>query len=333
MKKLLLILVFTAAALFLLNRLAELDQIWETLRRGQPGWLLFAASLQVILLLNIAVSFRRIYRLFNMDEGIARLVHLTAAARFVNVVTPSLGASGMAVFVLDGRSRDLPGSRVSTSFVLYLLYDYLTFLIVLSLGLLILFRRHQLGPAEVAAAGLFGLAAFALAAVAATAIRNGGRLEQLLCTTGGWINRTLRSILKRDLLDLDRARSFAGDLNTSLQLVRHAGGQLLVPAGLILTSKAIHISVLLTVFHAFYQPYDLGILVAGFSLAHLALIVSPTPSGIGIVEGTMAIGLASLGVPGATATLIALAYRAITFWLPLLYGMLAFRWVGQHAQA
>lgn len=333
MKKLLLILVFTAAAAFLLNRLAELDQIWETLQRGQLSWLVFAASLQVILLFNIAIAFRKIYRLFDMDEAVTRLVQLTAAAKFVNVVTPTLGASGMAVFVLDGRGRDLPGSRVSTSFALYILYDYLAFLIVLILGLLVLSRREQLGPAELLAAGLFTFAALTLGILAYAAMRNGGRLEQLLIAFGSWINRALRPLVKRNFVDLGRTRSFARDLNASLQQVRHARARLLLPAALVLANKLIHISVLLAVFQAFQQPYDLGILVAGFSLAHLALIVSPTPSGIGVVEGALALGLASLGVPGATAALIALAYRAITFWLPLLYGMFAFRRVGQPARA
>jgi uncharacterized membrane protein YbhN (UPF0104 family) len=43
----------------------------------------------------------------------------------------------------------------------------------------------------------------------------------------------------------------------------------------------------------------------------------------------MTLALNSLRVPLAAAAVITLAYRGITFWLPLAYGMLAFRWVGR----
>jgi uncharacterized protein (TIRG00374 family) len=53
--------------------------------------------------------------------------------------------------------------------------------------------------------------------------------------------------------------------------------------------------------------------------------VSPTPSGIGIVEGALALTLASLDVDLSQAVIITIVYRGITFWLPLAVGALAFR--------
>jgi uncharacterized membrane protein YbhN (UPF0104 family) len=57
-------------------------------------------------------------------------------------------------------------------------------------------------------------------------------------------------------------------------------------------------------------------------------VVTPTPGGIGLIEGILTVALAGIGVQLATAALIALSYTGITLWLPLLYGMLTFRWVG-----
>jgi uncharacterized protein (TIRG00374 family) len=72
-------------------------------------------------------------------------------------------------------------------------------------------------------------------------------------------------------------------------------------------------------------PAEVGTLVAGFSIGFLFTIVSPTPSGIGVVEGAMTLGLASLGVPLAEATVVTLAYRGLTFWLPFIYGFVTLR--------
>jgi uncharacterized protein (TIRG00374 family) len=61
------------------------------------------------------------------------------------------------------------------------------------------------------------------------------------------------------------------------------------------------------------------------SIALLFVIVSPTPGGIGIVEGIMTLALNSLRVPLEPAGIITLAYRGLTFWLPFGYGFFAFR--------
>jgi uncharacterized protein (TIRG00374 family) len=99
----------------------------------------------------------------------------------------------------------------------------------------------------------------------------------------------------------------------------------LMPAALALLSKALLIGVLLSTFMAFRQPFTLGVLIAGFSIGYLFLIVSPTPAGLGLVEGIMPLTFMALGVSRASAVLITAAYRGFTFWLPFGYGFIAFR--------
>jgi hypothetical protein len=72
-------------------------------------------------------------------------------------------------------------------------------------------------------------------------------------------------------------------------------------------------------------PFSVDTIIAGFSIAYLFLIVSPTPSGIGIVEGIMPIALSSLNVNWSQAVVITLTYRAVTFWIPLAVGAWTFR--------
>jgi uncharacterized protein (TIRG00374 family) len=83
--------------------------------------------------------------------------------------------------------------------------------------------------------------------------------------------------------------------------------------------------VLVFSFLSFEVPFSAGTIIAGFSIAYLFLIVSPTPSGIGIVEGLMPIGLSSLGVDWSQAVVITITYRTVTFWVPFGIGAWAFR--------
>ena len=79
------------------------------------------------------------------------------------------------------------------------------------------------------------------------------------------------------------------------------------------------------IFQAFHQPVGPGVLLAGYTIGILSWIVSPAPQGVGIVEGVIALVYTSLAVPAAQATVIALTFRGLTFWLPLLVGFLLLR--------
>jgi phosphatidylglycerol lysyltransferase len=65
--------------------------------------------------------------------------------------------------------------------------------------------------------------------------------------------------------------------------------------------------------------------VAGFAVGLLFMVVTPIPMGIGVVEGVMPLVYISLGVPGEAATVVTLAFRGLTFWLPFFIGFLLLR--------
>jgi len=78
-------------------------------------------------------------------------------------------------------------------------------------------------------------------------------------------------------------------------------------------------------FLGFGVEFSAGTVIAGFSLFYLFLIVSPTPSGVGIVETLLPLALGSLRIDLEEAVIVTLAYRGLTFWLPIALGGVAFR--------
>lgn len=62
-------------------------------------------------------------------------------------------------------------------------------------------------------------------------------------------------------------------------------------------------------------------LLAGYALPQLVGTISFVPGGLGIVEGGMTGLYVSIHVPAATAVLVVLAYRGLSFWAPLLLGI------------
>jgi uncharacterized membrane protein YbhN (UPF0104 family) len=75
--------------------------------------------------------------------------------------------------------------------------------------------------------------------------------------------------------------------------------------------------------------YPIGIgeaLLINISVALLSGLM-PIPGGIGVAEGGLTFGLVQVGVPEEVALVIALVYRAASFYLPPVWGFFAFRWL------
>jgi uncharacterized protein (TIRG00374 family) len=64
-----------------------------------------------------------------------------------------------------------------------------------------------------------------------------------------------------------------------------------------------------------------GVLMAGYSVAFLLeKAVFFIPGGIGVIEGGMVAIYTILGIPGTICVVVVLAYRLISFWIPILLG-------------
>jgi uncharacterized protein (TIRG00374 family) len=158
-------------------------------------------------------------------------------------------------------------------------------------------------------------------------MRSQDQLAAVLAWLARQVNRILKPLIHRPYLSEARARAFARDASQGLREVRHSPENLFFPAALALSNKALLISILSLMFMAFDVPLSVGTLIAGFSIGYLFFIVSPTPSGIGFVEGALTLALVSMYIPLGAAAVVTLAYRGITFWVPLAVGGIALRYL------
>lgn len=325
MRKFLVALALFLGVIFMLVRLAEIRAVGETLRKGDLRFILLALVVQILWLLNVAASYKVIYQALDLDEKIKTLFLAAAGANFVNVIAPSAGVGGMAVFMSAARRGGYSSARTAIAGALYLLFDYLGFLCILVLGLIVLFRRHTLTSAELIASIILLVIALTLSAFLVLGMHSSRALGSSLAWFARQANTLLQPITHRQYLSEERAHLFAQEAAGALKQVRQKPGDLILPAVLALSSKALLVSILFLVFEAFQVPISPGTLIAGFTVSYLFFIVSPTPSGIGVVEGAMILALNSMYVSLGAATVIALAYRGITFWVPLAFGGISLR--------
>ena len=268
-----------------------------------------------------------------LKEKNYHLVLVATAANFVNVIAPSVGIGGMAVFLDDAGRRHHSIGKVTVVGVLYILLDYLAFFCVLTLAFIVLIRRNNLNAGEITAAVILLAIAMAVAFLLYLGYKSADRLGHALAWIARLINRVMRPFIHREYIQEEKAHFFAQEMADGIHMLQGKRKELLWPFLFALNNFALLICVLAFTFLALGTPFTVGTLVGGFAIGYLFLIVSPTPSGLGIVEGTMTIALNTLRVEWAAAALITLTYRVITFWFPLAIGAVAFRLLGGRSKS
>lgn len=325
MRNFIFLLVLFLAVVFVFLSFSEIQNIWATLEKSNWIFLTVAFFFEGLWLYNSSVVIGSIYRLLELKETRKQLFLMQTAANFVNVIAPSVGIGGMAVFVDSARRRNQPTGRVTVMGVLFALYDYAAFFCVLTLGLAVLIRRNHLTAGEITATGILLLIALAVGSLLLLGYKSTERLGNVLAWMVRLINKVVKPFIHREYLKEENAHGFARDAAEGIHLIRGKRKELLWPFLFALNGKALLICVLAFTFLALGTPFSVGTLVGGFSIGYLFLIVSPTPSGVGVVESILPVAFNSLRVPWAAAVLITLVYRGITFWFPLLVGAIAFR--------
>jgi glycosyltransferase 2 family protein len=326
MRRFIIFVIIILGAVFIYSRFTELEAITETIRRGDHRYLLLAVAAVVAWLAVNGLIYHFLYRGLGLQENTRRLVLLTCAATFMNVVAPSgIGVSGAALFISDGRRNGLSSGKITIAGVLYTLFDYATLLVFLTLGLVVFFRRKNLNVTELAPSAVLVLAISMISILIFLGMRSEQALEKALVWLTRKVNRILRPFLHREYLSEPHAVEFAQEAVEGLQELNQRPGSIVLTGFLFLINKTLQLGVLLIIFMAFKVDFSAGTLIAGYSLSTLFAVVSPTPAGIGVVEGTMPLVLSSLRVPIGAATVVTLAYRGVTFWLPFLLGIPALR--------
>jgi glycosyltransferase 2 family protein len=328
MRKIIVALVLLLAVVFVFLRFSELKDFLDTLHHSNYRFLIAACIVELIWMFNSATDYGSIYRLVGLKERTRHLVLVATAANFVNVVAPSVGIGGMAVFLDDAARQKHSTGRVTVVGVLYILFDYLAFFCVLTLGFIVLIRRNNLNPGELTAAAILLAIAGGVAFLLFLGYKSSERLGNALARLAQLVNRILRPFIHRDYIQKERPYTFAYEVGEGIAMLRGKRQELLWPFLFALNNFALLICVLAFTFLALGTPFSVGTLVGGFAIGYLFLIVSPTPSGLGVVEGAMTISLNTLRVDMAAALLITLTYRFITFWFPLAVGAVAFRILG-----
>ncbi len=309
------LLASLAALYFLLPQVAGLDDTWKRIEDGRPAWTVAALLLTFGMFGGYVAMFRGVFVRGGSRIDWSASYQITMAGLAASRLFAAGGAGGLILTAWALRRSGMRRRAVADKTISFLVLTYLPYVaavVICGFGLHWgLFKGNDpfsltFLPAVVGVV-LLGIA-FGIAFIPTDlqrrlkgfAAREGrvGRLTQKLATVPAATSAGVR-----DALEHLRSRDPA-----LLGAVLFWGSQ---------------IAVLWAAFHAFGEAPPVAVLIQAFFLGMLGNLL-PMPGGVGGVEGGMIGAFAAFGVDSGLAVVAVLVYRAFTFWLPMLPGVIAY---------
>jgi uncharacterized protein (TIRG00374 family) len=309
------LLASLAALYFIAPQLAGLDDTWNRIEDGRPVWMAAALLFTAGMFGGYVGMFRGVF----VRAGARRLgwrasYQITMAGLAASRLFAAGGAGGLVLTAWALRRSGMGKRMVADKTIAFLVLAYMPYAVAVIVCGFGLHWGLFSGPDPIsltfvpAVVGVVLLAiAFAIAFVPTDlerrlhGLRGEGPLGRLTQRLANAPAATSAGI--RDAVDHLRSRD---------------------PAllGAILY-WAFQIAVVWAAFHAFGDAPALAVLIQGFFVGMLGNLL-PMPGGVGGVEGGMVGAYSAFGVDFDLALVAVLIFRAFTFWLPLVPGVIAY---------
>lgn len=224
-------------------------------------------------------------------------------------VLPGGGAAGAVWAAARLRDAGVDRLRAVTSVVIEGLLAMATLGMIVTLGAVAAMGRGHVSIASVLS--VFAVAAvFVLGGWAAVAAVRSSRFRHRALAAAGRMVPPLRPRLASWRVAVD-------DIAETLP----PGSRLAAVVGWSSLNWLLDVAALWVVFVGLGFRMEVGVLLVGFGVANLATALPHTPGGLGLVEAGMTATYVALGAPTHVALAAVLAYRLISFWLPVLAGV------------
>ena len=320
-----------AAAFILLNR-AQLPAAGDAARQANPSYLVAAAAVSVLYLINYGAMYRAAYQSVGLRLPLRQAIRLANSAHFLNVTVNSGGMAGLTVFLREAEGRGQGRGLVVSAYLLIALAGHLVFAVVLAFALAGAASDGQVGRIEVLAAGVFAIyTLFSLALVVAAA-RSRTAVRWLHDRPGAVKDQLLRRFGRKPP-ERPGSTEAADELYEALRLMIRRPRAIALPVFHAFLVEVAGVSALWFCLKAFGIDAGLEEPLVAYAMGVLFGIVGVLPAGIGFAEAGLGLALTSFGLSGVDVALTVVTYRLFEVWVPFAAGGLALQASFRRARA
>jgi uncharacterized protein (TIRG00374 family) len=300
---------------FLIPKLAGLNQTWGQLKHGDPWLLLIGSALEMISVAGYVVLFRAVF-----GRGMPRInwrasVQIPLAGIATIRLLAAAGAGGVAVAVWALRRAGMSGPVIACRMVASYVIQYSIYLgalVVFGLGLRIGLFAGEAPFALTVVPAVFAAGVILFVGAMGFVPQDFQRRLDVLSSRSGRLGRLARRFAAAPA-------TVGSGVRTARNLIRERDAGLLGAVAY----WAFDIATLGLSLQAFGAPMPIAVLVMCYYLGTLGSLL-PLPGGIGGIEGGMIGAFVAFNIPAGRAVAGVLAYRAVSFWLPTIPGIVGY---------
>jgi uncharacterized protein (TIRG00374 family) len=312
----LIVTIITFVALFGTVYLLR-EQIFETfqnLRRANPWPILLIIPLAALNHYFQGKVYQAIFRILGVRFRTRPMMRLSLEMNFVNNVFPSAGMSGFSYLSLRLRGEKIRAGQSTLVQVLRFALLFLSFQILLAVGLLLLAFSGQASNFVMLISG--SLATMLLVGTVAVLylISSKTRIKNFFTGFARALNRFIHVMRPRhpETISIDSVQRMFEDLHDNYTLIKQNVQSLKRPLWFALGTNIAEISAIFCVFFAFGFIVNPGAIIIAYAVANFAGIISILPGGVGIYEALMASVFAVAGVPASVSLPVIVTFRIIS---------------------
>ncbi len=276
----------------------------QALRDLDPVWIGIAVLLQLGTYLCSALVWRWTLSHQGVRLSLRAMMKLGVKKLFTDQVIPTGGIGGTVLITRSLLKQKIPPEKATTGVVANFYSYYAAYAVSVFVSLFILWANHSINPL-VQKISLFFLVV--VLAIVFTAWKVTHAKESRLRT---FLEK--KAFIKK-FLDILRTSSPKIALKPRVLLPN-----MIFQAGVFVLDTA----TLYILLMALDQSASFSLLFASFMMAYVVETLGPIPGGIGIFESSAVAMLSLSHVPLSTALAATLLLRSLTFWLPMIPGLI-----------
>jgi glycosyltransferase 2 family protein len=310
-------LVALAALIYTVRE--EIADTLQNLKNLEPWALLLILPAQILNYHSYAELYQSLFKLLGHNLRYKKLFILTLELNFVNNVFPSGGVTGISYFGVRMKTMGVsPGKSTLVQMIRYILL-FVSFQILLFLGLIILAIGGQASNFAILIAGSLATLLFVGTLAAMFIVGSKKRINGFFTYITRFVNRLIRVVRPKhpETINIQKVQILFTELHENYLELRKRPKVLRGPLLHALMANIAEILTIYVVYIAFGQWVNPGAVIIAYAIANFAGLISVLPGGVGVYEALMTAVLASSGVPAGVSIPITITYRILNMTLQL----------------
>ncbi len=315
----LLIISFFVWAIY--KNIKDFDLLLHTIYQADVIILIYTLLLGLGNIAIFSLILRKVFSLISSRYDFPKLFEKTLSYLLINISTPIGVTGGSAYIVKYLTSLGITQIRAFFGIVISNLVINISYFIILAFTLLYISNSNDLLEYQEIAAILITLLNLAIVIPLLFIIILPRFSKNTAYFIVSIINSFTSFILRRNVINMDRINEYINEAISISNGFTHSIKAFIKMLPLSTTYHIINIGVLFLAFYSLGTVLDPFQAISLYGIIFLFTVVSPTPYGIGIVEGLAHSAAINMDIDPSVSLVAIILYRFAVLWLPSVIGL------------